>query len=671
MTNKALKRVIKKKQVKKNIRKKLLKRTNTQPQQQLQPLTPRQSPGGSKIPRTEFVQSPTPTSTSNNNLRNSLMARNGLMYPIGFGPQQYGNLNNEKRINELRNDNQMIQQRMDSDNITIASLQKENAKLKDQRKEYKKQLKEAQHEYEKNKDEVEMVDDDLHEKERIEAKNQHLKQQLDNLNLRNSEVDVENNILQNKKEIKNKETELLQKQMEHQRLQNEYNQNDAYQRLQQLTNEIQDIDTKISASKQLIESDDFQKTNEVLIDKQKEIEQKKYELELQTQQMNQQRENAKLKYQLDTVPDKDLVNQISKKYVNLTQALLYDKLDLEDQVYDAQSSIRDLEHAKEQERKMRYEAADKVIEAQHEQGKLDNINASMPNGGIQKRIEEQARVLGKNEAQLMKTKRKVDNALGIFNTKFERAKEDAYNEEMKKDLDDDIIAEAKETGQLEEEVTERKELSESVRQKRKAEFNANVARSRNDYENSPQIKDIKDKIIDNETQVARLQKETDERNLLSKAQEKAEEANIALEVMQNTADTGLTDVQQVNYVINNELEPRLNEMKQKETIYNEIKEVAENHLQQWNAFAQQNPLAENLISLGNWKNLSLKELSSILTAFDSFLRSYSPPQPSSALDQSNDLQLPVTEQQNIYPVNTSLNNNNNNELFVEEEEENN
>ena len=350
MTNKALKRVIKKKQVKKNIRKKLLKRTNTQPQQQL--LTPRQSPG----------QSPSQTSTSNNSLRTLLMARNGLMYPAGFSPQQYGNVNNEKRINELRNDNQMIQQRMDSDNITIASLQKENAKLKDQRKEYKKQLKEARHEYEKNKDEVEAADDDLQEKERIEAKNQHLKQQLDNLNLRNAEVDVENNILQNKKEIKTKETELLQKQMEHQRLQNEYNQNDAYQRLQQLTNEIQDIDAKISASKQLIESDDFQNTNEALINKQKEFEQKKYELELQTQQMNQQRENAKLKFQLETVPAKDLVDQISTKYIKSTQALLYDKLDLEDQAYEAQSSIRDLEHAKEQERKMRYEAAGKIIE---------------------------------------------------------------------------------------------------------------------------------------------------------------------------------------------------------------------------------------------------------------------------------------------------------------------
>ena len=662
MTNKALKRVIKKKQVKKNIRKKLLKRTNTQPQQQLQPLTPRQSPG----------QSPSQTSTSNNSLRTLLMARNGLMYPAGFSPQQYGNINNEKRINELRNDNQMIQQRMDSDNITIASLQKENAKLKDQRKEYKKQLKEARHEYEKNKDEVEAADDDLQEKERIEAKNQHLKQQLDNLNLRNAEVDVENNILQNKKEIKTKETELLQKQMEHQRLQNEYNQNDAYQRLQQLTNEIQDIDAKISASKQLIESDDFQNTNEALINKQKEFEQKKYELELQTQQMNQQRENAKLKFQLETVPAKDLVDQISTKYIKSTQALLYDKLDLEDQAYEAQSSIRDLEHAKEQERKMRYEAAGKIIEVQYEQGKLDNIKTSMPKGELQKRIEEQAKEMGKTEAQLMKAKRKNENALGIFNAKFERVKNDAYNEEMKKDLDDTFIEQAKETGRLQEEVTEQEELSESVKAKRKAEFNANVARSRNDYENSPQIRDIKEKILSNETQTALLQKEADERNILSKAQEKAEEANIALKVMQNTADIGLTDVQQVNYIIQDELNPRLKEMKQKELIFNEIKEVAENHPQQWDAFVQQNPLANNLISQGNWKNLSLKELNDILKALDSFMKSYSPSPPTSVFDQSNELQPPVTEPQIIQPININNNNNNNNdEPFVEEEEENN
>ena len=662
MTNKALKRVIKKKQVKKNIRKKLLKRTNTQPQQQLQPLTPRQSPG----------QSPSQTSTSNNSLRTLLMARNGLMYPAGFSPQQYGNVNNEKRINELRNDNQMIQQRMDSDNITIASLQKENAKLKDQRKEYKKQLKEARHEYEKNKDEVEAADDDLQEKERIEAKNQHLKQQLDNLNLRNAEVDVENNILQNKKEIKTKETELLQKQMEHQRLQNEYNQNDAYQRLQQLTNEIQDIDAKISASKQLIESDDFQNTNEALINKQKEFEQKKYELELQTQQMNQQRENAKLKFQLETVPAKDLVDQISTKYIKSTQALLYDKLDLEDQAYEAQSSIRDLEHAKEQERKMRYEAAGKIIEVQYEQGKLDNIRASMPKGGLQKRKEEQAKEVGTADAQLEKARRKTENALGLFNAKFERVKNDAYNEEMKKDLDDTFIAEAKEAGQLQGEVTERQELSESVKAKRKAEFNANVARSRNDYENSPQIRDIKEKILSNETQTALLQKEADERNILSKAQEKAEEANIALKVMQNTADIGLTDVQQVNYIIQDELNPRLKEMKQKELIFNEIKEVAENHPQQWDAFVQQNPLANNLISQGNWKNLSLKELNDILKALDSFMKSYSPSPPTSVFDQSNELQPPVTEPQIIQPININNNNNNNNdEPFVEEEEENN
>lgn len=296
----------------------------------------------------------------------------------------------------------------------------------------------------------------------------------------------------------------------------------------------------------------------------------------------------------------------------------------------------------------------------------------MPKGELQKRIEEQAKEMGKTEAQLMKAKRKNENALGIFNSKFERAKNDAYNEEMKKDLDDTFIEQAKETGQLQGEVTEQEELSESVKAKRKAEFNANVARSRNDYENSPQIRDIKEKILSNETQTALLQKEADERNILSKAQEKAEEANIALKVMQNTADIGLTDVQQVNYIIQDELNPRLKEMKQKELIFNEIKEVAENHPQQWDAFVQQNPLANNLISQGNWKNLSLKELNDILKALDSFMKSYSPSPPTSVFDQSNELQPPVTEPQIIQPININNNNNNNNdEPFVEEEEENN
>ena len=69
-------------------------------------------------------------------------------------------------------------------------------------------------------------------------------------------------------------------------------------------------------------------------------------------------------------------------------------------------------------------------------------------------------------------------------------------------LSNDIVSEAQLLGQQEATNDIQNELHESIFQKRKAQFNANVAKSRNEFMNSSQMQDLNDQIIANETSQA-------------------------------------------------------------------------------------------------------------------------------------------------------------------------
>lgn len=106
MTKSKIKRNIKKHNTKKIIKKKIIKKESAK-----------------QLVNTQQ------NNNNNNNLRQQLLKNN--IFPFGYSQQHYGNISNQRRIEQLMNDNQTIAQKIGQDNATIDTLKKENVELKE------------------------------------------------------------------------------------------------------------------------------------------------------------------------------------------------------------------------------------------------------------------------------------------------------------------------------------------------------------------------------------------------------------------------------------------------------------------------------------------------------------------------------------------------------------
>lgn len=138
MGKKLAKHIVKKKSDKKSLRKKLMKKSTKHPQSNAQQ---------NVLPNINPNQQPNTMIPNRNNLRNQLMARLAFG-PLGFSPQQNGNLNNERRIDQMRQDNQTINDAMHKSEATIEALIKENKELKSEAKEKVKSVDQLMHQKE-------------------------------------------------------------------------------------------------------------------------------------------------------------------------------------------------------------------------------------------------------------------------------------------------------------------------------------------------------------------------------------------------------------------------------------------------------------------------------------------------------------------------------------------
>ena len=234
---KALKKVTKKKTVKKNIRNKLLKKkddTNINPSVMSTPINPLNAAHGLGMQSVGQLHGP-------NNLRAQLLARASMTPSLGFAPQQYGNLTNEKRIDQLRNDNSMINSQIASSNAAIETLKNENAKLKGELDEKKKMKKEAQKRFDKAQNDREIMDDMVHEGERIDMKTKREEQRMQTAQLQLTEQTRQNNIIKFKKAADDLEAQVHEAKIKHQELQSKYDKNKEYLRLQQLKGEYEQL----------------------------------------------------------------------------------------------------------------------------------------------------------------------------------------------------------------------------------------------------------------------------------------------------------------------------------------------------------------------------------------------------------------------------------------------
>ena len=136
-TKKTIKKVVKKKQVKKSIRSKI-KKHNEQNNNEMSLMNPSLMNPSLPTQATNISQLHGP-----NSLRAQLLARAAFAPTLGFTPQQYGNFTNEKRIDQLRTDNQTMNSQITNDKATIATLESEKEKLQTEIDEIKNQTKQA------------------------------------------------------------------------------------------------------------------------------------------------------------------------------------------------------------------------------------------------------------------------------------------------------------------------------------------------------------------------------------------------------------------------------------------------------------------------------------------------------------------------------------------------
>ena len=659
----------KKRIVNKSLRSKILKKTSKTKtsQQQQQPTVNQPSLINQPQMNTPLRGMP---------LRDQLLMRS--MNPFGFGAQQYGNINNERRIDQLKNDNQAIAQEINGYKVTIEAMKKEQEERKKERKAMKKELKKHEMDQQKSAAEIEVLHQqlvnakyDLEHKKKVDLEKENLEKQLNNLNDEMAEMPNEVNNLAMKKQIDEAERMVKAKQKQVDHFKNIVEANPGQQKLRELTKRGEDLDVELGNYMALFRSDVYHFSNDEIEKRFVENERKRFQIEVCKAAYEREWENQ-LKIRKMGATD---IDSLMKNTVQLVQSAKNMNKDLEAiqyQISRDEEAIEDNKHARDQYMKAKYAAADESIEAAKEDAKVSAMNEMMPKEQLQSDLLSEAKSVGVQQAKTFKSKSMADSAKQKFNLKVNAATNSGYNDEMEKDLDEDLFKIAKEAGKIQAENESQRELAQSIKSRRREMFNEVKAESRNHFMNSPEMQSIQEEIIENERQAAVNQQETDQRDLLHKTQVKLQETAISNEISKSTIDNGASEVDQVNFIVDHELQPRMNDIKAKQTVYETIVSEMSQYPSEWNSFIQENPQVDDHLGTGNWKNQSIDQLREILQRFRSFRKRPQQQEPLSPL-----MYLQSTPPQQIHSVNVNGNEvavsdlptTNDVDGFVEEEEE--
>ncbi len=206
---------------------------------------------------------------------------------FGTAPQQYGNINNERRIEQLRNDTHSKQNELQNIHAITDVLQKQVEELSNEVKNAKKREKEVKTTHDKLLHDKEMSEDKLRELTRINLENERLQEKKRIMEIQQSELknDIDLNFIKNGNEnLKNTihQNEMLL--LEHKQ---QLTANALYNEQQRLESELQPILAKIDANNNILKSEEFKNPNKKYIEKHK-------KLMLEKEKLRQQEELMKL-----------------------------------------------------------------------------------------------------------------------------------------------------------------------------------------------------------------------------------------------------------------------------------------------------------------------------------------------------------------------------------------
>ena len=488
----------------------------------------------------------------NNSIRGQLMnvaaqnIANGIR-PFGYASQQYGNINNERRIEQLRNDSNLKSSELQNTNAIIENMQKEIKDYQNELKNAKKEKKRAKAELEKTRHEKDMMDDELQEAERIERDNDRLSEQKRIREKRLAEISNENHIIELKQKNLNLREAIHKQDLELIEKQKYIESNTIYNENNNLQNELDATIAKHAYYDGIMESDVFKNPNKERIEKMKQLAIEKEKLRQTEELYNLAMENKRQEEILRSQPSKEEYAAIANEFASERNEIKQRSMELEKQKSDLQDEADIVNYQHEQY----MNARKNEIDEQHKLDMLRKENIYLKNqlnkDGSNKLYAAQIKNTAKIRAKGLRKAIIVNMKQDLLKQKFENDTLEKISDLMNEEPTEEEKQLAKNIG----ENTARKEVLKE-QQRLKNESHASslklvTEKANSDFRDSPEyqkyLKDNND--IKTETQI-NLNK-ADILKMTTEYAKQMDQSRITYEVTQKLVDANEPAYMQLNY----------------------------------------------------------------------------------------------------------------------------
>ena len=326
-----------------------------------------------------------------------------------------------------------------------------------------------------------------------------------------------------------------------------------------------------------MKSDDFLDTNKALVNDYKEIEKEKYKQELLKEEERKQEELRKSQLEAASIPDEKELEAVTQQHIGNMIRIAQEQVKRADDIRRRELAVNNHNH----------------LLALEEKANNENLDAQF------------------QQYKLYKEQQVIDNEIKQDDADFEQR----------------VEALGSQLGQLQIQQDGLNQLQNGLNERRQALFQNAKSQANIQFQTSPQMQAINSGIANAKAQTLTYQKEAEQRDLLAKEQKKVGEAILANQVSQQCIDGGLSNVEQVQYLVDNEVMPRVNDFQQKEELVQRINELIRTHQEAWRVFTNYHPDA-SAIAMSGYRNASKQNIQSLLNQFSSFIQTYKPlPQP--------------------------------------------
>ena len=564
-------------------------------------------------------------STHNNSIRGQIMniaaqnMANGLR-PFGYTSQQYGNVNNERRIEQLRNDTHLKSSELQNTNAIIETMQKIIKDMTADIKNAKKEKKKAKAELDKTEHDKDMAEDMLNDAQKMEMKNERLREQKISLERQNALVDKDIHIGELKKQKVDLESNLHQKQLELDEKQKQIESNTLYNELRKEQDELDTVIAQNASYDEILNSDEFKNPNKYYIDTMKQLLLEKEKRQQQEEIYNLAMENKQHQEFLLSQPSKEEYEAVAKQFAAKRDKVKQHSMDLEHQRSDLQDEVDILNYQHDQYMKERKAEDDE----QHKLNMLRNqstyLKSQLDKDGNNKRYAEQIERTAKIHAKGLRKAIFVKNQEDLLKQKIENDMQEKVSQLMNEEPTEEEKNLAKTIGETKARKDALKEQQQLKNTARAAKLKVAEEQANKDYHDSAEYKQILKDNIDIMVETQKNINKAAAMKTINESSKHMEESKIASEVSNRLVEMGPNDDQQIAYHLN-----QANKIWDTQTEKNQIKMALKQQIytysDAWDEFIE-NPRNAIFPGVLDDKNTSLEVLNDINHRFHSFLGTY-------------------------------------------------